>query len=234
MLPLDAVFDDTKLQAFFSAHYGRETEGTVPVPNNGEVPDNAAWRRLTADDVADAGALMLAMNNATNNASLVLAFELTKGGKVLLFAAEAQAGNWRSWADDHFMDGRRKVTAADLLARTVVYKVGHHGSHNATLNGDAGSPRPSLGWMARAPQSATEFTALITAVEAWAHQTPKPKWNHPLPAIKAALEKKAGGKVLQTDSDLPTGPVGRGAAGWQDFRRRVTETPLYFDLVIEP
>jgi hypothetical protein len=27
-------------------------------------------------------------------------------------------------------------------------------------------------------------------------------------------EKKAGGKVLQTDSDLPTGPVGRGAAGW--------------------
>jgi hypothetical protein len=88
--------------------------------------------------------------------------------------------------------------------------------------------------MARAPQSATEFTALITAVEAWAHQTPKPKWNHPLPAIKAALEKKAGGKVLQTDSDLPTGPVGRGAAGWQDFRRRVTETPLYFDLIIEP
>ena len=27
------------------------------------------------------------------------------------------------------------MTTKDLLARTVLYKVGHHGSHNATLNG---------------------------------------------------------------------------------------------------
>ena len=41
---------------------------------------------------------------------------------------------------------------------------------------------------------------MITAVEAWAHQKPKPDWNHPLPAIKKALVEKAGGRVLQTDS----------------------------------
>ena len=29
--------------------------------------------------------------------------------------------------------GTRTVTPDDLLARTVLYKVGHHGSHNATL-----------------------------------------------------------------------------------------------------
>ena len=94
---------------------------------------------MTADDAADAGALALAMNNATNNASLVLAFELSKGGKVLLFVGDAQAGNWRSWSDGAFDDGGTKVTAEDLLGRTVLYKVGHHGSHNATLKGKAGS-----------------------------------------------------------------------------------------------
>jgi hypothetical protein len=30
------------------------------------------------------------------------------------------------------VDGKT-ITAKDLLARTVLYKVGHHGSHNATL-----------------------------------------------------------------------------------------------------
>ena len=29
--------------------------------------------------------------------------------------------------------GRVRVKSDDLLARTVLYKVGHHGSHNATL-----------------------------------------------------------------------------------------------------
>ena len=67
----------------------------------------------------------------TNNSSLVLAIELVASGKVLLFAADAQTGNWSSWAgvnwDDH------TVHTDDLLARTVFYKVGHHASHNATL-----------------------------------------------------------------------------------------------------
>lgn len=233
MLPLDQVFADPEVKEFFSARYGQPEDGTLGAADGEEVPNNAAWRRLTSDDVADAGALALAMNNATNNASLVLAFELTKGGKVLLFAGDAQAGNWRSWSDDDFEDSRAQVTAADLLGRTVVYKVGHHGSHNATLNGDARSGHASLGWMAKDRRHATEFVALITAVEKWAHQKPHPDWNHPLPTIKRALLEKAGGRVLQTDSSLPEGSVGAGAADWQAFRDRVTETRLYFDLVIE-
>ena len=80
---------------------------------------------------------------------------------------------------------------------------------------------------------AAEFVAMITAVEAWAHQKPKPDWNHPFPAIKQALVKKAGGRVLQTDSSLPDKPAGDGASGWQAFLDRVTETPLYFDLRID-
>ena len=50
------------------------------------------------------------------------------------------------------------------------------------------------------------------------------------------LEKqaeKAGGRVLQTDSSLPDKPAGDGAADWQAFLDRVTETPLYFELTID-
>jgi hypothetical protein len=80
---------------------------------------------------------------------------------------------------------------------------------------------------------ASEFVAMITAVEAWAHQKPKPDWNHPFPAIKDALVKKAGGRVLQTDSSLPDKPAGDGASSWQAFSDRVSETPLYFELKME-
>ena len=81
--------------------------------------------------------MALQLDSATNNTSLVLAIEL--GGKdVLLFVGDAQAGNWRSWesctwtANDK-KNEPRSVTAADLLNRTIFYKVGHHGSHNATM-----------------------------------------------------------------------------------------------------
>ena len=162
---------------------------------------------MSADDAADAAALALAMNNATNNASLVLAFELSKGGKVLLFVGDAQAGNWRSWSDDSFDDDGITVSAEDLLKRTVLYKVGHHGSHNATLKRQGAPGRASLAGMASGA-FAGEFVAMITAVEAWAHLKPKPNWNHPLPAIKKALVEKAGGRVLQTDFEL-AGQSGR-------------------------
>lgn len=232
VLPLDELFDHSKLGSFFRSHYG--SEAAVPDASDGEmVPDNIAWRRMTKDDAAEAGALALAMNNATNNSSLVLAFELSKGGKVLLFVGDAQAGNWRSWANAAFDDEGKSVTADDLLNRTVLYKVGHHGSHNATLNGKADSKHPSLNWMAKG-RHAAEFAAMITAVEDWAHQKPKPNWNHPLPAIKEALLEKCGGRVLQTDSPVPDAPNEGGAAGWQTFIDRVTETPLYFDLRIDP
>lgn len=230
-IPLDRVFTNPETKDFFRQYYGNKP---VAEEDDGKgISDAAEWRRMSANDAADAGALALAMNNATNNASLVLAFELSKGGKVLLFVGDAQAGNWRSWSDDSFDDDGTKVSAEDLLRRTVLYKVGHHGSHNATLRKQGAPGRASLAGMAAAP-FAGEFTAMITAVEAWAHIKPKPNWNHPLPAIKKALVEKAGGRVLQTDSGLPANPGGPGEAAWQLFIKRATETPLYFDLKIDP
>lgn len=233
VIPLDQALSDAKVGAFFREYYGDEKVVVIEAEDGKEIPRNAGWRRMTADDAADAGALALAMNNATNNSSLVLAFELTKGGKVLLFVGDAQAGNWRSWLEDKFDDDGTDVTAEDLLGRTVLYKVGHHGSHNATLNGKVGSREASLANMAQGKRAA-EFVAMITAVEAWAHQKPKPDWNHPLPAIKKALIKKTCGRVLQTDSPVPDKPITDVGGNFQAFLNRVKETPLYFDLMINP
>jgi hypothetical protein len=44
-----------------------------------------------------AGRLALQLDSDTNNTSLVLAFELGKSGRVLLFPGDAQVGNWLSW-----------------------------------------------------------------------------------------------------------------------------------------
>ena len=65
----------------------------------------------------------------------MLALEVGEVGKgdVFLFAGDAQAGNWESWQDWRWPQDAPKVTGPDLLARTIFYKVGHHGSHNATL-----------------------------------------------------------------------------------------------------
>ncbi|MGO6847957.1 MULTISPECIES: ComEC/Rec2 family competence protein [Rhizobium] len=231
VIPLGEAFTSSYHSPFFLGHYGNAV--VVDVEDGAEAPANAVWRRMSKDDAGDAGALALAMNNATNNASIVLAFELSKGGKVLLFAGDAQAGNWRSWSDADFDDAGTKITTKDLLSRTVLYKVGHHGSHNATLNGTFDSERPNLAWLGQG-ESAQEFAAMITAVEAWAHQKPKPDWNHPLPAIKQALLEKTGGRVFQTDTSLQQiKPIGSGASTWQSFLGRVKETDLCFDLTVE-
>ena len=100
-----------------------------------EGPD---WRGIHGDWLGTPGELALKLDSDTNNTSLVLAIELppaTEGGEpdVLLFAADAQVGNWLSWQGLSWTVDGRTVTGPDLLRRTTVYKVGHHGSHNATL-----------------------------------------------------------------------------------------------------
>jgi beta-lactamase superfamily II metal-dependent hydrolase len=231
-LGLDAAFGDPMFGAYFTKHYGQEGTPLVYLSTNAdEAPYNPDWRRIDKEWLYSAERLALDLNDYTNNASLVLAFEIGKGGKVLLFAADAQRGNWVSWAKKDWTDGDKKVTAKDLLARTVLYKVGHHGSHNATLNGLAGSEHASLGWMAQGDHG-REFTAMITAVRAWA-ETQK-GWDHPLKAIKDALLKKASGRVFQTDTDLDrlTMPEGTSTADWKRFQSRASGDRLYFDYTV--
>jgi beta-lactamase superfamily II metal-dependent hydrolase len=67
-------------------------------------------------------ALAVSLDKAVNSTSLMLVFRV--GRAHLLFSGDAQWGTWRVALDDPEWRG--------LLARTRFYKVGHHGSHNAT------------------------------------------------------------------------------------------------------
>lgn len=145
------------------------------------------WRRIDGDWLGPAADLALALQSYTNNTSLVLALELGDIGKgdVLLFAADAQVGNWESWQDWQWPKDAPRVTGPDLLKRTVFYKVGHHGSHNATLK-DHGL------------EQMTALKAAIIPVDE--QEALKKRWGRmPLPDLIAALETKAPGMVFRTD-----------------------------------
>jgi hypothetical protein len=226
-VPLEFAFLKKSGTPFFLEHYGKG-ESRVVEADRTEVAANAPWRRIDSQWLYSAETLALKLNTGVNNTSLVVAFELPQTKKVLFFAADAQRGNWSSWKDVQFRDGAEVVTAKELLGRAVLYKVGHHGSHNATLAGTPSDPHPNLAWMGQGA-AASEFTAMITAVNAWATGVPKPPWIHPLPSIKDALVRKAEGRVLQTDEDQPTKPKGVSEGQWKKFTDRTVFEDLYFD-----
>jgi beta-lactamase superfamily II metal-dependent hydrolase len=75
------------------------------------------------------------LNAFLNNQSLVVMF--TFKGKKLLFAGDAQAGNWEHWlfgtsTPDRTGGGTLTSAARQILTSLDLYKVGHHGSANAT------------------------------------------------------------------------------------------------------
>jgi hypothetical protein len=128
--------DEARQDEFFCEHYGFLAQGKT------EAGDVEKWRRIDGDWLNISSELALNLDNVVNNTSLVLAFELGEPGRgqVLLFAADAQVGNWLSWTSTNLSwtfpsaaGPAVTVTPEDLLHRVVFYKVGHHGSHNATL-----------------------------------------------------------------------------------------------------
>ncbi len=66
--------------------------------------------------------LVRVLDDEMNNTSVILLFEV--GGKKLLFPGDAQIENWEY--------ALAQPAAAKLLQDVSVYKVGHHGSRNAT------------------------------------------------------------------------------------------------------
>jgi hypothetical protein len=204
--------EQAKQMPFFREHYFAPKDDPKP-----------EWRWIDADWLGAAEQLALNLDSDTNNTSLALAFELEPGGRVLLFPGDAQVGNWESWSRYSWpadRPGAAPVTAADLLRRTVLYKVGHHASHNATLRAGGLELMEDPG-----------LVALIPVDHAMAE---KKKWfGMPFPALLARLQEKARGRVLRIDEKAPAAPAGAAAGGWADFTRRVTEQKLYFDYVID-
>jgi hypothetical protein len=167
-------------------------------------------RRIDGDWLGAAGAMALKLDSDTNNTSLALAFELS-GGDVLLFAADAQVGNWESWHEIRYPGG---VTAADLLARTLVYKVGHHGSHNATLRakGLELMSHPCL-------------LAMLSTDEAFAEKQGRRGWHMPWADLNTALLAKTAGRLLRGDATKGRDPNGATLTRDESFLERVEEDP---------
>jgi hypothetical protein len=152
------------------------------------------WRRIDGDWLGGAADFALALQSYTNNTSLVLALELGDRGKgeVLLFAGDAQVGNWESWQACKWTQGSSVVTGPDLLGRAIFYKVGHHGSHNATLK-------------AHGLEEMVALKAAIIPVDE--EEAKKKRWGRmPLPELIQALSAKLkDGPILRTDQT----PIGR-------------------------
>jgi beta-lactamase superfamily II metal-dependent hydrolase len=181
-----------------------------------------AYRTIEEDWLASAGTLALKLDSDTNNTSLVLAFEFVDTGDVFLFPGDAQVGNWISWDKYKWnftdKDGNRQVvTAADLLARTLFYKVGHHGSHNATLR------EKGLELMTR-----TDLVAMIPVNQAMAK---KKRWKMPWSELRTRLEEKCSSLIIQDEAEA--------AVKQKPKRGRVVldpgkagKTSLYVDYVV--
>ena len=183
---------------FFLRHYGFTDE-----PEEGP-----GWRRIDTDWLGAAEHLALDLDNDTNNTSLVLAFELP-GGKVLLFPGDAQAGNWLSWADVHWQRNGQLISGLDLLSQVAVYKVGHHGSHNATLS------IQGLELMER-----DDLVALLPVDEP---QARRKRWAMPFGPLYERLQMKTKGRILRADTGIPNRPDTVSAKQWQPFLDQVRQ-----------
>lgn len=174
--------EDAATAGFFWSHYfGPEAIGATE--------RDQAWRRIDTDWLASSVDLALQLDARTNNTSLVLALEMVETGRVLLFAADAQVGNWLSWSQVTFpaTSGRPAQTADDLLRRTVFYKVGHHGSRNATR---------------AAALELMDHSALVAFSPTDESLAGKVGWkDFPAPKTSARLREITSGRFIQSDAD---------------------------------
>ncbi len=221
---LDYPFDDfyrvsleeasnPRADDFYRLHYGFQEN------------DADAWRRIDQDWLKITSELALDLDSDTNNTSLALAFEIGEpgSGRVLLFPGDAQVGNWLSWAElswtvDLPGQASKKVNALDLLKNTVFYKVGHHGSHNATLSAQG------LELMNR-----EDLVAMIPVIHDMAV---KKGWDAmPFDLLVERLKTKAMGRVVRMDTGIPPrqeAPV-LSDSQWESFTSQLTETDLYIE-----
>lgn len=199
----------------FNPAYGRS-------PNHSSVEDvqkrygSEPWRNIDTDWLGAAGELALQLDSHTNNTSLVLAIEIVSNGKVLLFPGDAQVGNWLSWDSVCWSGDCADIAAKDLLSRTVLYKVGHHGSHNATLR-DKGLER----------MVASDLAALIPVSREMAA---KKKWEMPHKPLLKRLKELASGRVVLADGGLPDAD---GDASINKFLKLCSEDQLYIDVTVQ-
>jgi beta-lactamase superfamily II metal-dependent hydrolase len=136
-------------------------------------------KNLLAVAATNAEDLAFSLDDAMNNTSIVS--HLCYRGKGMLFAGDAQYGNWQSWIGS--------AEAASILASTNFIKVAHHGSENAT-------PKSVVEGL---PQKA--FAAMISTQN-------KPWASIPLGRILDAISARSLAAVRSDSLPIPGAPAG--------------------------
>jgi len=126
------------------------------------------------------------LDGTLNNQSLVVLF--TCNGKKLLFVGDAQWGNWAYWLYGKAVTGSDPgITdrAKEILGSIDFYKVGHHGSTNAT-------PIPAVGAL-------NQDCASMCSTATGAYGSATKKTEVPRTALMDALEERTGNRLVRSD-----------------------------------
>jgi len=126
------------------------------------------------------------IDGTLNNQSLVVLF--TCRNKKLLFVGDAQWGNWAYWLYGKPVKGKDPgITsrAKEILGSIDFYKVGHHGSTNAT-------PIPAVGAMADA-------CSAMCSTESGCYGSVEKKTEVPRVALIEALEQQTRNRLVRSD-----------------------------------
>lgn len=133
-----------------------------------------------------------AIDGTLNNQSLVVLF--TCRGKKLLFVGDAQWGNWAYWLYGKAVKGKDpgiSEEARQILSSIDFYKVGHHGSTNAT-------PIPAVSAMSHRCvamcSTETGYPSLLRTYGKIASGTEVPR----IPLMEA-LETQTGRRLVRSD-----------------------------------
>ncbi len=155
------------------------------------------WRRIESDWLSMVGNLALNLDTYTNNTCLAFAIEFISSKKVLLFPGDAQFSNWLSWQKLTWevpgdAGTKEKIKAKDLLEHTVFYKVGHHGSHNATLKKHGLEMMTSSDLVAMVPVDRKQAASKTS-------KTNPKGWEMPEKKLFERLLERTRGRVILAD-----------------------------------
>jgi beta-lactamase superfamily II metal-dependent hydrolase len=172
-----AALDETgKPRAPFAEQFIEHGE-----PSGASFPEEDRQKIRSSTQFSDLEAVV-ALDQAVNGTSLMLVLEVA--GTHLLFAGDAQWGTWTTAMKD--------PRWTDILKQTRFYKIGHHGSENATPRSFVESLLPDGAW------------AMASTIQ-------RDQWaGIPKPELLAALEKEKHVRLARSDMDenAPSGDAG--------------------------
>lgn len=182
----DGVPDTKKVQPFDPKKWpGSANE--YPKHSFEEFEGTGQMEKTLGDMQPDAlAAVADKLDGTLNNQSLVVLFTCNR--KKLLFVGDAQWGNWAYWLYGKAVTGADpgiNQRAKDILGSIDFYKVGHHGSTNAT-------PIPVV-------DALNQECAAMCSTATGAYGSPAKKTEVPRTALMDALEKRTGLKMVRSD-----------------------------------